>query len=278
MAKALAVSASEGGEFEGFQGSGDGYPGIPSPFLVEHENEHEAQNRSQVQGPRAPSPTSLLPHLAMTQEDDDEGADLDGVVYTRRRVPPSLPGRSSNGGSDSRSRTSTSFSDRPAFRYPYQESTPIMPPSSSSSKSRPKSKSTSSSSSSTKKKKSKSKSTTRSSTTADSTSLASPTSQSFFPPDTGIDTTIATVLSPRTIEQGQGFFDIDDEEPHVYTKSRISDAGGKDNSARGEFPSAGLGMSRSGFGKVRGGAFLANTERERHVEGEDGEDYFDGTF
>ncbi len=270
LAQALAVSGE--GQFEGFQGSGDGYPGIPSPFLPA-DQEHESDFIYQ----RLPSPTSLLPHAVLAQEGDDEEADLDGVVYTRRRVP----GNPSNGGSDSRSRTSTSVSDRysavgsPYPQHPPMTTTPRMKKSSSSSsaspkKKRTKSKSTSSHASSAyARTKSTSSSNSNSNyTNTDATSLVTPTSpQSIFPHDDlnkSHNTSVATIISPSTIEHGQGLFDLEDELPQAQVRvtpvmphSAKSHHRPMEDAERGSiFPSTGLGGTRPA-GKMRG-AFLAD--------------------
>ncbi|KAF9446056.1 hypothetical protein P691DRAFT_777130 [Macrolepiota fuliginosa MF-IS2] len=246
MAQALSVTSGDS-QFEGFQGSGDGYPGIPSPFWPEHEQQQP-----------------LLP------EEDDEGADLDGGVYTRRRTPAGT----SNAGSDSRSRTSTSLSDRLT-----QHPTTSTPSKKSKSKS---------ASSGTSHRRSKSKSTHSSNsytnTNTDSTSLASPASH-LFSDDPNASVTTVTVISPSTIEQGQGFFDLEDDiESEVrfgapVVPKFITKSAPESESERGGFPSTGFGGGR-GFGFSGGlktrGAFLANTEAtpstERHMD-EDAGDY-----
>lgn len=279
MAKALAVSASEVGEFEGFQGSGDGYPGIPSPFRPSNHSEARSSSSHQSQERRkpVPSPTSLIPHLAMDEDDDDEGADLDGMVYARRTVPtPSEAAKSLTRSSDSRSRTSTSLSDRLPYRYP-QPPRDAKPMKSSSTSSSHKSKRTKSNSiSSNAHKRGPSKSTaTRSSTTtrSDSPPISSPTSPSYLSyPRPGSTSELVKVISPGTIEQGQGFFDIEGDVNGGFDdiKQRHGADGTKEG---GGFPSTGFGLNRvPGIGKSRDGVFLAQTSAEEL------EDEFDDTF
>ncbi|KXN84345.1 hypothetical protein AN958_12699 [Leucoagaricus sp. SymC.cos] len=229
MARALAADASTTTEFEGFQGSGGAeWPAIPQPFLQHQYQQGSSQHSTtdiDIIEARVPSPTSILPHLVM--EEDDEGADLDGMTYARRRRPP--PGSSTKDShSDSRSRTSTSSSNRGK---------------SQKRKSSRRSKSTLSSN--------------------DSTSIASPTSPAFIPPPH-----VATVISPTTVEQGQGFFDYEDEEPgrDSLPVSAYPHHSKKDSTG---FPSTGLGVRpTAGRAAMRGGAFLANAR----------DDEFDGTF
>ncbi|KAF5349211.1 hypothetical protein D9756_009507 [Leucocoprinus leucothites] len=254
IARALAAEASIGDEFEGFQGSGgtaapSHWPAIPQAFM--HEGTDELGSRT-TEEDKAPSPTELLPHLAMKEDEDDEGADLDGMTYARRRRPP--PSASQNGGSDSRSRTTTSTST--SHTRPTSSSKPSKKKSGSSKKS------------------SRSKSTLSSN---DSTSLASPTSPAFgfLPPHEAANTSIASVISPTTVEQGQGLFDYrDDGDEHrvlvsEYTPSKVKDR------VVGGFPSIGFGV-RAGAGATSG-AFLANTDSVAQ-NNDEGDDSFDGTF
>jgi hypothetical protein len=248
MARALAADASIGDDFEGFQGSGGGpaYPGIPSSFMPAEDETVSSDVLDGGERASAPSPASLIPHLAMEEEQLDEAADLDGMMYTRPHRPPSSS--SSHRRSNSQSHTSTSSNNINKDKTKKKKST-------------------------TKSSSARSKSTLSSN---DSTSIASPTSPAFSLPGNG--TSIATVVRPTTVEQGQGVFDYEDEPEHQpYTPQALVV---KDQPATG-FPSTGLGGFRAqggGGGGVRGGAFLANTAGGGgHAEGE-GDSSFDGTF
>lgn len=144
MAMALAAGDADG-EFEGFQGSGDGggYPHIPPQMLYGAEAEEEGFGPFRGAPPPAPPP------------EDEDPADLDGSLYTRKTYSPGT----SNAGSDSRSRTTTSMSQSPSQVPPdLQQPRPK--------KSKKKSKSDSNSNSTSK-------------STTSSPSLASPVSSSF---------------------------------------------------------------------------------------------------
>lgn len=279
IAKALAASASEGGEFEGFQGSGDGYPGIPFPFRPSNQSDTRSSSSHLSQEHRSlvPSSTSLIPHLAMEEDDEDEGADLDGVVYTRRTRPPPTQGtKSLNRSSGSRSRTSTSLSDSSPYPYPQPPlDARLIKPSTPSSHKSKRNKSSSLSSHSHKRQSSKSTATRSSTTTrSDSPSLPSPTSPTFLRhrhPDTIANTT--GVVSPSTIEQGQGFFDIGDDDDARCNNIKQAHSVNVPKGGGGGFPSTGFGINRGhGSAKSRDGAFLARTR------GGELEDEFDGTF
>lgn len=108
---AAALAASNGSlDFEGFQGSGDNsYRNIPSPFMrAESQFSGSADSRGSRRQPysdgRSPGP--------VPDDEDHESADLDGAMYSR----PKRRG-SSNGGSDSRSRTSASLSHHSPSQY-----------------------------------------------------------------------------------------------------------------------------------------------------------------
>ena len=127
LAQQDVVGDGEGEDFEGFQGSGaqvlsskSGYSRIPnSMFPATRGPASDSGSGSALSGSTrddygrfvsAPAPPG--PYIPPTQDDDEEAADLDGGVYSR---PPPRGGRGterSSGGSDSRSRTTTSTSDR----------------------------------------------------------------------------------------------------------------------------------------------------------------------
>ncbi|CAA7257375.1 unnamed protein product [Cyclocybe aegerita] len=249
----------DGEQFEGFQGSGGQAP----PKMTRPGSDSGSGSGSGFSGsarrfvavpPPQPAPIPAPPMVL--ENDDDDAADLDGGLYTR-----SAPRGNSNGGSDSRSRTSASMSDR-AHQLPdprnvlahlqSQSQTRLRSPSQSTFQPPPSLDTTR------KKKKSKSSSKSRSSaTTSQSPSIASPVSSAFpgMPHE---------IVSPSTIEQGQGFFDLDDELPV------------RRSPATPDFPSTRIGGAPAGgfpitgFGGVAGakrskdfGAFLA-TRGDNH--------------
>lgn len=175
IAAALASQGSIGdGEFEGFQGSGGDrqiHPGIRS------DSGSESRQSSQPAGHDS-------------DNIDDTAADLDGGLYSRKTTAAG----SSNGGSGSRSRTSASAMSDSVRKTSGHRST------SSGSKSRQK-KLTNNNNSSSSSRTAKS----RSSATSQPPSLPSPRSP------TGTFSQEAQVVSPSTVEQGQGFFDLEDE-------------------------------------------------------------------
>ncbi|KIM36720.1 hypothetical protein M413DRAFT_449055 [Hebeloma cylindrosporum] len=290
VAEALArqgvVGDGEGEDFEGFQGSGatnTGYPRIPNMTL---EPTSDSGSGSALSGSTrdgfgrfvsAPAPPPG-PYIPPTQDDEDEAADLDGGTYARR-APRGGPGADrSGGGSDSRSRTSASMSDR-AHQFPDPRnvlahlkanahtpsrlSSPSQPPSQSQPELGEQQKKRS------KKSKSASSRTTRShsSTTASqSPSLASP-SLPAFPAE------VQEVVSPSTVEQGQGFFDLEDELP---VRNNTSAPQVDVPKIGAEFPSTrigGGGFPMTGFGgggarKPRDfGAFLARRGDDDGIDG-----------
>jgi len=281
VAEALArqgiVGDGEGEDFEGFQGSGptnSGHPRIPNMFPgpISDSGSGSAFSGSTrddfghfVSAP--PPPPG--PYVPPTQDDEDEAADLDGGTYARR--PPRAAERS-GGGSDSRSRTSASMSDR-AHQFPdprnvlahLQARPHLNSPSQPQSKSEPGGQ---------KKRpkisKSASSRTTRShssTTTSQSPSLASP-SLPAFPAE------VQEVVSPSTVEQGQGFFDLEDDHLPVQNNASVPQADVPKNNT--EFPTTrigGGGFPMTGFGgggarKTRDfGAFLARRGDDEGVDG-----------
>lgn len=216
LAKEIAKKnvAGEGEEFEGFQGSG-GEPlqrqSLPTKVL----SEYGSSSRS---GPKS-EPTSERHSL---QPEADGVADLDGGVYTRNTSRSS-----SHRGSDSRSRTSASMSDRarqsnsphladPAGSIPTEG--PLKHGKSKSSSSRT----------------SKSRS---SATTSQSPSQSSPIA-------TNLTLETQRIVSPSTVEQGQGFFDLEDELPPRNQESAY-------------FPITGFGGATGGRKASNVGVFLA---------------------
>ena len=188
-------------------------------------------------------------------EEDDEEADLDGGLYARKK---SNSGTHSNGGTSdsgrnrsSLSRTSASASDRAHHHQPIPN--PGGP----------------------KSKHSQSKS--RSNTSSQSPSLPSPSSRAFSE---------AQIVSPSTVERGQGFFDLGDELPVSEGEGFPRQIEGGNGGALpvggigGSFPITGFaetGTGRGGGGKRSRefGAFLARRgdeleEEERRVGDVDG--------
>ncbi|KAH8834474.1 hypothetical protein DL96DRAFT_495088 [Flagelloscypha sp. PMI_526] len=130
---AAALAASNGsGEFEGFQGSGDG-PGIshqkiPSPFMRAESN-YSGGSGSVVSSPT----TTSHPHLRLpTQQqpqiphDDDDEADLDGALYSRPTRRRGGPNGSRGSGSDSQSQSRGSAPKSPLSQT-YQQPHPQPP-------------------------------------------------------------------------------------------------------------------------------------------------------
>jgi hypothetical protein len=224
----------DGEDFEGFQGSGGlallkrptGAGGGITTTSSSGSHSREGFGRFVSAPPQA--------------EEEDEEADLDGGLYTRKK---SKGGSHSNGSSDSRnrtslSRTSASASDRAPkpisqSTFPHQ---PLPAP----------------------KSKHSSQSRSRSNTSSQSPSLpSSPSSAAAF--------SEAQIVSPSTVEQGQGFFDLGDDDYHQsnatagFPVGRIGGGGG------GGFPMTGFaGVGNAGGGKRSRdfGAFLARRGEE----------------
>jgi len=225
LAMALAASEQAGMEFEGFQGSGDGFPG---PL-----------NRDEQFG-RYVSATQIFRHTESQRTDssragDDDAADLDGGLYIRSSKS------NSNGGSDSRSRTSDSLS-RPRSQLPIHPSAtpPVIRKPSSSSSNSPKPKS---------KKSSKSRSSASQSTTQ-SPSLASPISTR------GRDVE-EIHFAPTPTDDGPSPFA---PSPPPVAKSLVDLQPSPKQNLNSVFPSAGFAVGPRGKGSSRVGdmgAFLA---------------------
>ena len=250
----------DGEEFEGFQGSGElallkrpsgagGGTAATSSSGSNSRSHSRSQSHSQSQESR--EGFGHFVSAPPAAEEDDEDADLDGGLYARKK---SKSGTHSNEvtpdwrrNPSSLSRTSASVSDRAHHHQP------IPNPGG------PKSK--------------HSQSRSRSNTSSQSPSLPSPSSPAFS------DTlTQAGIVSPSTVEQGQGFFDLE-EEPPVREGGRIG--GGEFPVGRiggGSFPMtgfAGTGNGGGGGGKRSRdfGAFLArrgDEEEEGRVGDVDG--------
>ncbi|KAF8156603.1 hypothetical protein B0H34DRAFT_709874 [Crassisporium funariophilum] len=265
--KRLAGSPAAGGaeDFEGFQGSGEphrgqshigtmfsGHPGSDSGSGSGFSG--SASGGHGEYGPFVAAPGPYVP--PPPEDDEDEAADLDGGLYARKTDR----GKPSNGGSDSRSRTSASASDRAhQFPDPRNVFSHLQSQSQQSQfqphpgQERKKKKSSKSSASRTTK--------SHSSSTSQSPSLPSPVSPAF-------PSGVQQIVSPSTVEQGQGFFDLEDEIPTVNPAipDDVKTSGGGFPAARlggggagGGFPMTGFGGS-NGMGTKRSrdfGAFLA---------------------
>jgi len=297
LAEALALErGGDDGEFEGFQGSGDlsrstsGYPRIPNSMRAGGTTASDSGSGSAKDGYGHFVSAPKAPRQNMDDEDDD-AADLDGGLYASKARHDGQ----TNNGSDSRSRTSASVSerdrerDRAAHHFPdprnvlarvhHSHSHSLSQSSSSRLNSplqahfqpqpqsqgdlaiadlRPRSKSKSSRSKSANK--SHSSSAKSSTTASESPSIPSPLSPNF-------PAGIQQVVSPSTIEQGQGFFDLEEEElPQPQGMSPVKPTA--------EFPSTRIGGGSfpiTGFGNPTGGsrtrdlgAFLASRGDDDH--------------
>jgi len=292
VAEALARQGvvGDGEDFEGFQGSGatnSGYPRITNMFPgtlgpTSDSGSGSAFSSSTRDGfgqfVSAPAPPPG-PYIPPTQDDGDEAADLDGGTYARRPPRGGTGAERSSGGSDSRSRTSASMSDR-AHQFPDPRNVlahlqaHARTPSRLSSPTQPHFQSQPEPGEQQKKRSKKSKSassrTTRShssTTTSQSPSLASP-SLPAFPAE------VQEVVSPSTVEQGQGFFDLEDEQLPVRNNASAPQADVPKVSA--EFPSTRIGgggfpMTGFGGGEARKakdfGAFLARRGDDEGIDG-----------
>ncbi|KJA13596.1 hypothetical protein HYPSUDRAFT_49753 [Hypholoma sublateritium FD-334 SS-4] len=253
LAEALAAQNTVGdgeGAFEGFQGSGggitptavgsrSGYPRIPNAMFRGPTSDSGSASGSGISGSPGGAGGGFGPFVGAPavspppdNDEEDAAADLDGGMYARR-APRAAPGD----GSDSRSRTSASRSDRgPQFpdpravvahiqsqAYAARVASPsplqsqlkpnLLDSASSISESFVTAESNTTSAPPAKFKKSKSSSSrtsrSHSSTTASqSPSIPSPLSPTFV---NGVQDT--AVVSPSTVEHGQGFFDLEPEAP-----------------------------------------------------------------
>jgi len=276
-ARGGSLNSLEDDAFEGFQGSGGepvsgaAYPRMPNPSFYSHRHRGSESGsgfsgstsaRTSATPVMSPPPSTGV--VAVALDDDDDEADLDGAMYSRKNRPRAL-GKSQ--GSDSRSRTSASVSERgpPLSRHQSEASGgfppdprnvmqhfqaqiqseatrvaaqngPLSPPTPKRTK---KSKSSTSGSH-----------TTRSHSSTGSISqppsLPSPLSPSF--PQNQF-------VSPTTVEQGLGFFDPEDFDRSGQVVTVRPESSG--------FPSVGLGGRSRAFSKARDiGAFLATRDGE----------------
>ena len=225
----------DGDVFEGFQGSG----GFKAPLLRKDHSRIPSDSGSgsavsgsaQEYGPFVVAPDKYLPQ----PDDDHDDADLDGGVYAHKKHV----GKGSRGSSDSRSRTSTSTTNHGPHRaLPNPNNVPAQ------------SQSPSSQPQLGRKRNSRTSATAGTSTTSQSPSLPSPISSAFS----------NEIVSPRTVEEGQGFFDAEDSVgPSI--PDDIKKPVGELSTSRlgGEFPMTGFrGFTGAGAKGSRDlGAFLA---------------------
>jgi hypothetical protein len=232
----------DGDVFEGFQGSGGfvapllckDHPRIPSAtFSGSNSGSGSAVSGSaQEYGRFVAAPGQYFPQ----PEDDHDDADLDGGVYARKKHV----GKGSHGSSDSRSRISTLTANRePQQALPnpnINDSAQSQAPSSQPQLGR--------------KRNSRTSATTGTSTASRSPSLPSPISPSFP----------SGIISPSTVEHGQGFFDVEDSVgPSIQDDVKKPAGEFPASKLGGEFPMTGFrGLTGVGVKGSRDlGAFLA---------------------
>ena len=240
----------DGDVFEGFQGSG----GFTSPLLrKDHSRTHSAtfpgsdsgsgsaiSGSAHEYGPFVAASGQYLPR----PDDDHDDADLDGGVYAHKKPV----GKSSHGSSDSRSRISTLSANHGPHRV---LPNPINDPAQSQPPSQPQLG---------RKGNSRTSATTGTSTTSQSPSLPSPISSAFS----------NEIISPSTVEHGQGFFDVEDSaDPSI--SDDVKKPVGEIPTSRigGEFPMTGFrGLTGVGTKRSRDlGAFLAIRGDEDKISG-----------
>jgi len=241
LPESMAVQGiiGDGDVFEGFQGSG----GLMAPPLRHSPIPNATSSGSDSQeeyGRFVAAPSQYVPQ----PEENHDDADLDGGVYAHRKRTV----KGSHGGSDSRSRTSTSTADRGPPQVPINPNNgPVQsqPPTSYPQSGR-------------KKMSSRTSATTGSLATSQSPSLPSPVSLAFS----------NEMVSPSTAEQGQGFFDADNSvNPSIYIKQPVE--GFTTPTLGGEFPMTGF-RGLTGVGAKRTGdlgAFLARRGDEDKIDG-----------
>ena len=233
----------DGDVFEGFQGSGafmapqlrTDHSRIPSATFPASDSGSGSALSGSVQefGPFVAASSQYLPR----PDDDHDVADLDGGVYAHKK----RLGKGSHGGSDSRSRISTSTANRgPQLERvlpnsdddPAQSQAPSYKPQLD------------------RKGNSRTSATTGTSTTSQSPSLPSPISSAFS----------SEVISPTTVEHGQGFFDAEDSVgPSIPDDVKKAVVDMPTPRLGGEFPMTGFrGLTGVGAKGSRDlGAFLA---------------------
>ncbi|PPQ78846.1 hypothetical protein CVT25_010632 [Psilocybe cyanescens] len=292
LAEALAAQGAngDGDGFEGFQGSGGGMPPLPKAS----SNYPRIPNNMYPSGPASDSGSGSgfsgsardgfgrfvsAPNGAPLQQphdEDDEAADLDGGLYSRNPARDATVG--GGGGSDSRSRTSASASDRAhAHQLPDHSRNNALP---AHLRTRSRSQSHSQASSSRvhsplqahfqpddassspsaasdvaihRRKKLKASGSSATTSQSHSPSIPSPISPSFA----------KEIVSPSTVEQGQGFFDLEDEvlSPSPVPLPAPVDINRDDNKTTSGFPSTRIGGGGGGFPMTGFGSGAAGQRR-----------------
>ena len=236
LAEALAAQNTVGdgeGAFEGFQGSGGGTAstsgGSRSGYLQRRgpTSDSGSASGSGFSGSPGGAGGGFGPFVeapALANDEEDAAADLDGGMYARR-APRAAPGD----GSDSRSRTSASRSDR-GYQLPDPRNVVahiqsqalgarVASPSPLQAQFNPEdsasvvSESKATSAPPTKFKKSKSSSSRTSRSHSSTTASQSPSIPSPLSPTFAHGAQETAIVSPSTVEHGQGFFDLEPEVP-----------------------------------------------------------------
>ena len=230
----------DGDVFEGFQGSGGfmaplirkDHSRIPSATFPGSDSGSGSavSGSAQEYGPFVAAPSQHVPG----PDDDQDDVDLDGGVYAHKKHV----GKGSHGSSDSRSRTSTSTANRGPHRAlpnPSNDPAQSQAPSSEPQLGR--------------KRNSRTSATTGTSTTSQSPSLPSPMSSAFS----------NEIISPSTVEHGQGFFDADNSVGSSIPDDIKKPVGELPTRLGGEIPMTGFrGLTGVGVKGSRDlGAFLA---------------------
>lgn len=244
LAESMAVQGiiGDGDVFEGFQGSGGlmapplRHSPIPNATFPGSDSGSGSGSAQEEYGRFVAAPSQYVPQ----PEENNDDVDLDGGVYAHRKRTV----KGSHGGSDSRSRTSTSTADRGPHHVPMNPNNGPVQSQPSSTYSHPGRKKISS----------RISPTTGSSATSQSPSLPSPTSLAFC----------NEIVSPSTVEHGQGVFDAEDSADiktpvEGLTTPRLG----------GEFPMTGF-RGLTGVGAKRTGdlgAFLARRGDEDKTDG-----------
>jgi len=279
LAEAMAarngsLNSLEDDAFEGFQGSGGdpvsgaAYPRMPNPSFYSHRHRgsesgsgFSGSTSARTNATPVTSPPQTTGVVVAALDDDDEEADLDGAMYSRKNRPSAL-GKSQ--GSDSRSRTSASVSERGPPLSRHQSDTSSFPPDPrnviqhfqtqiQSEATRVAAQNGPLSPATPKRAKKSKSSTSGSLTTRSHSSTGSVSQTASLPSPLSPSFPQNQFVSPTTVEQGLGFFDPEDlERPTQIVTVRPEPSG---------FPSVGLGGRSRGFSKARDlGAFLATRD------------------
>jgi len=129
---AAAFAFAEEGDFEGFPGSGNGYPQIPSPFHSQSRMKTSPTVSDDYEyGPfrTAPLPPPQAFYTVPTPAPDDEDdADLGGELYSRRTQSANKSGSDSHSQSQSQSQSNASYTNANPAYYPHQQPRIQLPP------------------------------------------------------------------------------------------------------------------------------------------------------